>query len=212
MFVDIIIILIIGLCIFIGYQKGLIKVAVRLISFIAALVIALILYRPISNYVIENTEIVPNIKNTIQSKLYTKADVKEQSTEEQSISKTMENYINEYTDGIKESTSSFISEELAITIVRVGTWIILFAGIKLLMLFINLFADAIAEIPVVKQFNKAGGIIYGILEGFVIVYAILAVLNVASPMLGGNGLYKKIEDSHVCKFMYENNLLLKIIL
>ena len=68
MIADIFVILIIMLCILIGYKKGLIKVAVRLLSFFVALIIALILYTPISNYIIENTEVVPSLKGTIQSK------------------------------------------------------------------------------------------------------------------------------------------------
>ena len=65
MIADIVVIALILLCTFIGYKKGLIKVAVGIIGFIIALVFALILYIPISNYIIENTEVVSNLKNTI---------------------------------------------------------------------------------------------------------------------------------------------------
>ena len=70
MLADLILIMLMALFIFLGYKRGLIKVAVRLLGFVAALVIALILYTPISNYIIENTEVVPNLKNTIEAKLY----------------------------------------------------------------------------------------------------------------------------------------------
>lgn len=211
MLADLIIIIIIALCIFLGYKKGLIKVAVRILGFIAALIIALILYTPISNYIIENTEIVPNLKTTIESKLYNK-DEKEQIEENTNIIENFGKYIENYTEQVKESTSSFIAEEIAISAVRILTWIGLFIGTRLLMIFIKIFADAIAEIPVIKQFNKAGGTIYGILEGFIIVYGALAVINMISPMMGDNVLNKEIEKSHLCKTMYENNIILKIIL
>lgn len=211
MLADIFVILIIMLCILIGYKKGLIKVAVRILSFVAALIIALVLYTPISNYIIENTEIVPNLKETIQSKLYSKEETEEKQ-EPQNITETMQSYIDNYTDGVKENTTGYISEQLAITIVRVGTWIGLFAIAKLLMLFIRVFGDWVASIPIIKQFNKAGGTIYGVLEGFVIVYALLAVISTIKPMLGENNIYKEIEESHICKAMYENNLILNIIL
>lgn len=153
MIADIFIILLIMLCILIGYKKGFIKVAVRLLSFAIALIVALILYTPISNHIIENTEIVPNLKETIQSKLYSKEEQEEKET--QSITETMQNYIDNYTDGVKENTTGYISEGLAITIVRVGTWIGLFGITKLLMIFIRLFGDLVANIPIIKQFNKA---------------------------------------------------------
>lgn len=156
MIADIVLIAIMALCIFLGYKRGLIKVAVRIISFFAALIIALILYTPISNYIIENTEIVPTLKNTIETKLYTKEENSGEQSENQNFIQSMESYINEYTDDIKENTSEVISEQVAITVVKVGTWIGLFLISKILMLFVKLFADAIAEIPIIKQFNKAG--------------------------------------------------------
>lgn len=157
MIADLIIIIVMVLCIFLGYTKGLIKVAVRVLGFVAALVVALILYTPISNYIIKNTEFVPNIKNVIEDKLY---DSKEgegevESSESENIIDNMGKYIENYAEGVRQNTSSFIAEEIAIAIVKIGTWIGIFAITKLLMLLLSLFGDAIAEIPVIKQFNKA---------------------------------------------------------
>jgi len=154
MIADIIIIIVMLLCIFLGYKRGLIKVAVRLISFLAAIFIALILYTPISNYVIENTDVVENLTNTIQNTIYHKEE-KEHQNQDNSISEKMQNYVDEYTEGVKENTSQFISHELAIAAVRVGTWIGLFAITKILLIFIRIFTNAIAQIPIIKQFNKA---------------------------------------------------------
>lgn len=151
---DIAVIFVIGLCIFLGYTRGLIKVAVRLISFILSLVIALVLYTPVSNYIVENTEIVPNLKASIETKLYTKQEAEEKK-ENQSITDEVQGYINNYTEEVKENTSVFIAEELAITVVRVGTWIGLFAVSKVILLFLKLFADGLANLPIIKQFNKA---------------------------------------------------------
>lgn len=211
MFADLILIILMALCIFLGYKRGLIKVAVRLLGFFAALIVALILYTPISNYIIENTEVVPNLKNTIETKLYTKEETK-QDVENANIVDNVGKYIENYTEGIKENTVSFAAQEIAVAIVRILTWIGLFVGTRLLMLFIKLFTDAIAEIPVIKQFNKAGGTIYGILEGLVIAYAFFAIVSMAKPMIGENTISKEIDNSFLCKAMYENNLILKIIL
>ena len=54
--------------------------------------------------------------------------------------------------------------------------------------------------------------IYGILEGFVLTYALLAILSVSYPMIGENPINQEINKSHICKTMYENNLILSIIL
>lgn len=112
MIVDLILIGIIALCIFLGYQRGLIKVAVRIIGFFAALIIALIFYTPVSNYIINNTDIVVNLEQTIEKKIYDKEDEKKETT---SIMESIENYTN----GVKEEGAKYIAENIAISIVRV---------------------------------------------------------------------------------------------
>ena len=62
---DIILVAIIALNIFICYKKGLVKLAVGLIAVAAAIILALILYKPVSNLIIENTEIDENIEQAI---------------------------------------------------------------------------------------------------------------------------------------------------
>ena len=55
--IDLIIVAIILLFTFLGYKRGLIKVAIKLCTFFIAIIIAFILYKPIANVVIKNTEI-----------------------------------------------------------------------------------------------------------------------------------------------------------
>ena len=66
---DLGILLIIFISTIIGYKVGFIKVAFRLLSFILALVIALVLYKPISNLIIDHTSITHKIETQISSRL-----------------------------------------------------------------------------------------------------------------------------------------------
>lgn len=45
-----------------------------------------------------------------------------------------------------------------------------------------------------------------------IIYALLAVLSMVSPMIGDNPVNREIDKSYICKTMYEHNLILKVIL
>ena len=53
--IDLIIVGILGLSIFFGYKKGLTKCVIKILSFVIALVVAFILFKPVSNFVIKNT-------------------------------------------------------------------------------------------------------------------------------------------------------------
>ena len=213
MIADIVIILIMLICVFLGYMRGLIKVAVRILGFLSALIIAFILYTPISNYVINNTDVISNLEQVIQEKIYNESEEENaEGNQNMNFVASMEKYVEDYTEQMKENTSEYISEALAIAVVRAGVWIGLFIIARILMIFIKIFASIIEKIPIIKQFNKAGGTIYGILEGFIIIYAVLAIINVTAPMIENNKVTKEIEKSYICNTLYENNLLLKIIL
>ena len=73
---DIILIAIILLNVIICYKKGLVKLAVGLVAVFISLALALMLYKPVSNIIIKNTEIDEKIKESIISTLTTENNEK----------------------------------------------------------------------------------------------------------------------------------------
>ena len=67
--------------------------------------------------------------------------------------------------------------------------------------------DKIAELPILKQFNKTGGIIYGLLRGVLIIYVLLMLIGVFGQVNPNNSVHMQIEDSYLGKLMYDNNIL-----
>jgi len=152
------------------------------------------------------------LKNTIYEKLYHNSDKVNEAEVDTSITSTIENYVNKYTEDVKSNTSEYISEQLAIIIVRIFTWIGLFIVSRVLLLVIRIFTDAIGEIPIIKQFNKSGGVIYGVLEGFLIINVIFAILYMINPICLEGKIEKNIDKSHLGKAVYKNNLIINTII
>lgn len=208
--IDLVIVGIIALCVIIGYAKGLTGALIKIISFVLSLVIAFILYTPISNYIINNTQIDDMIETTIKSSII-KND--EEQAKEQ-MPTVITDYINqkveEASNAVKENVVNSTVQEVSHTIVRAGTWIILFVIARIALIVLKYITAIIARLPVIKQFDKLGGIIYGLLEGLVITYFALALISFITPMTKGN-LSDSINKSYIGSSMYNNNLLLKII-
>ena len=55
--IDLVIIGIIALCVLVGYHKGLTGSLLKIVSFVLALIIAFILFKPVSNFIIDKTKI-----------------------------------------------------------------------------------------------------------------------------------------------------------
>ena len=218
--IDIIIIAVIALCTFLGYKKGLIKLAVGILGFFLAIIIALVLYTPISNFIINNTNVKDNIKNAISDTVKTYV-IKEESAEgeeKQQESKVMVTYI----DGIVAKQKEMIvtgekelidtvSDNVAVNIIRIGVALAVFIISKLILIFINVFADLIGKLPIIKQFNKAGGTIYGVIQGILIVYIVFAVISLIAPMLNNTDFLEQINNSLIGNMVYNNNIILKLL-
>lgn len=209
---DLILILSLALSIFFGYKKGLIGVAFNLCAFIVAIVITWILFNPVANLVINNTEIDDGIKNAIIEKGVIKPEEKEEKkNEENKVDEYIKQYITtpvtETTNSVVEETAKVISEKL----VAIGVAIILFIIVRIALILLKFVAEAIAKLPIIKQFNKAGGLIYGAIRGMFLIYIFLAILFFVMSVNNSGTIANMINSSIISKVLYENNLLLNIV-
>lgn len=201
---DLIVILIIALFTFIGYKQGLIKSAIKIASFFIAIIVALVLYKPVSALVISNTTIDDKIESTIIEKV-TPEGMKPDDEANKST-KIPQGFIKEANNSIKD-----IATTTTIKIIELCTGLILYIIARIALKFVAALGDLIAKIPILKQFNKLGGTIFGLIKGFLIVYVILAIIYLISPLLKENAT-NKINQAVLTKNMYNNNIITKIIL
>lgn len=211
--IDLIVIAILGLSIFLGYKKGLIGVAFKILSFIIAIVVTLILYRPISNFIINNTEFEKNIENTIVQKLSSAeiedGEIKEENTD---LPNVVVNYINKeisnVVDNTKDAVVVTVARELSQAIINLIVIIAIFIITRLLLLFAKAILEAVSELPVIKQFNEAGGIIYGILRGIILIYVMLTIISLILPMIDKDTVLGIINETILTRILYNNNIIL----
>lgn len=215
--VDLIIILILGLCIFNGYKKGLAKSLLKLLTSLIAIIIAIVLYKPFVNFVIERTMIDDNIKFSLEKIINQNTDHENEDlvNEESGIPKPIANYLNnnikQSAETQKEAAISESSKAAAELIINAACVVIIYIIAKILLKIITLFIDIFASLPVIKQFNELGGIIYGIIEGIVILLIIVTLISVITPLIGNYEIPNMILDSHIGKFLYNNNIFLNLI-
>lgn len=186
---DLIIVLLLVINIIIGYKKGLVEVVFNICAFIIALVVALILYKPVSNIVIKNTNIYGKIRETI---------VNNNIEEEQSIVKDVQN-----------KTKEQLADVISIKAVNIIVAIVLFIIARIVVILLKTVLEEIAEIPIIKQFNQIGGIGYGILKGLLLIYILVTLLFFVNAIVGNNKVSAVVEESFITKVLYENNIIVK---
>lgn len=213
--IDLIIIAIVGICVFFGYKKGLTKSVIKILSFIIAIAVAAILFKPVSNIIIDNTQIDETIKQSVVN--IVKEDVKENGEvkEDTDLPKTMVEYINKSVETAVQDTKETIVENaanaIAVTSINVGVAILLFIIVRVLLIFVSALSKIITDLPIIKQFDKTGGLLYGLVKSLVIILVIFALISFISPLIGETGIITEINKSFIGSILYNNNLLLKII-
>lgn len=203
---DVVLLLLLALCIFIGYKRGLVKVVFGLVAIIGALVITVILYRPITNLIINNTQIDENIASAIEEKLTPKEEEKSEESD-----KFLDKYISDTKNNIETGIVKSTSQIIAVNVVSISVSLILYIVVRIALTIVGMVTDVFAKLPIIKQFNKAGGTIYGTLEGILIIYGILAVTFFIVTATNNIEVENFIDTSFITKFLYSNNIILNIL-
>ena len=196
---DLIIIWIFALSIFIGYKQGLLKAIIKLLSFFIAIIVALVLYRPISNAIINNTSIDDNIKNVMVEKITP-----------DNIQNTEENITTNLLYGAETSVEE-VANTFTVNLINIVVILILFILVRIILIIVIKLTDIITKLPLLKQANKLGGSIFGVLRGVVLIYTILAVVYLISPLISNN-VKEGIDKSLITSTLYNNNIILNILL
>ena len=208
---DIIIVAIIALNVFICYRKGLVKLAVGLIAVLVAIVISMIFYKPVSNIIINNTEIDEKIETTIIDNFSVDADENGENETDNGCMKHIETYVDDSINKTRNQIVLEASDIIATKVINICAFLGIFIIARLVLILLTFVADIIMSLPILKQFNKAGGIIYGLIKALLIIYVLLAIIFFIIYISGNTTLSSAISNSFITKFFYNNNLLLNLI-
>lgn len=189
--IDIILVAILLLSAFLGYKKGLVKLGTRLFAGIIAIIVTIVIYKPVSNIIINNTQIDEKIENVILEN--TSNIIEENSQINNSITNQIENQI------IPEQ-----AKNISKNIVYAVTAIVLFIFVKIALNIVISLMDFVANLPILKQFNEVGGIIYGLVRGILIVGICVLLMGVFTKINPENTLNNHIQNSYITKIIYKN--------
>ncbi len=192
--VDLIIVAIILLSTFLAYRKGLITLAIQLVAVVIAIILTLLLYKPVSNVIINLTGIDETIQNAILE-------------EANDIMTNDGEGANQVVETIQNNMLPETARTISINIIEGAVILLLYIAIRIALKFVTALANLVAKLPILEQLNQLGGIIYGILRGLLIVYILLLLVNLSGEIEPQNQVYTAVEESYIGKMMNENNIL-----
>lgn len=193
--IDLIVISFVLLSVFYGYKKGLAKVGLRMLGFLISIIITFVLYRPISMMIIENT----TIDEMIQSKIISNIGIQQEG---------QDNYIEKsIIDSTQNNMLSELAKPLSYNLIYISVMFLLFIISKIILFFIASLTNVVTSMPIINQFNKIGGILYGIIVSFFVIYLVLLIISFAARYNFNNQIYNIINSTYITKVLYEYNIL-----
>lgn len=206
---DVIIVAIIALNIYFCYKKGLVNLAVGLIAVVAAIILSVVFYKPVTNLVVENTEFDEMLENTIIDTFAPEGQ--EGQVQYVGILSYLEtevgNAINDTKNEVVYQSANAMAEKIINLIVFIG----IFTIVRVALFALTFVADAITSLPILKQLDDIGGVLYGLVKALLIIYLILAIVSLIVSFTASTGISNLIANSYVTKFFYDNNVLLNLV-
>ena len=189
MIIDCIVIIFLIVEIIIGRNRGLAACLISILSLIIALVLAILFYKPVGNFVMENTQVDDNLENVIYQNIpMSNTDVEE-----------------------KEKQMHELAYNLTVQIVYIVAFVAIFLVAKIVLRLLKFISKLANKLPGLKQINHVGGAICGLIEGVITIYIIFAVISAMSPILVNTPILEQIDKSVISKEMYNNNLVVEKI-
>lgn len=212
------------LCGLIGYKRGLIKSAVSAVGIVGAILIANLINPYVKTVLCEHTQVREIVRQKIEENLNTNFEQKMDSVyekedylEQTDLPEIVKNYIRSNADINKKQVdlSGYINSitDYLTDMVMNGISYVTTAAVLLLIVIIALaLSEILSGVPIVGGLDKAGGLIFGLVQAFVIIWLLMLVVTFMSAFDWGAQMMDMIQKSDVLSSMYNKNIFLKIVI
>ena len=215
--VDVVVLAIILVPTIYGFYKGLSKILFGVLATLVAIIFTLILFKPVSNVIIEKTQIdeyfSTNIYEILSNQNFSETElIKPENTNmSEELVKILNTYLSEALQKSADNVFGFVADKLSELMVRLLTIIFMIIVLRIGLAFLQIVIDIIASFPIINQIDKSGGMLLGFVKGFFIVYLIFSIFTVISPAIEKSGLLSMIQESKLGSILYNNNLIINFI-
>ena len=208
---DLIVVAVLIACTYVGYKRGLTQSLIRILSFAIAVCIAFMFFKPISNVVIDNTQVDENIQTSIVQIFEKEESTDEKKEEKSPILERISNEAEKATEEKKDEIVRTSAEKVSRNIISILVFLGLFIVARIVLSFVKALTNLLTRLPLIKQCDKIGGVVYGILEGLLIIFITLALITLISTISNNYEIMNIINNSYIAKYLNEYNILLNII-
>lgn len=205
MILDIIFLLIIIMCVYYGFKKGMLKTIASLATMLAGMWIAMYFYRSFIMF-LERIPVINNMLIEIKKSIYKILILKLDESGVSDFFKGLvsQNVINQGNSAVANAVTNIIYSVTMMLILLIAVK----AGLALAVKIIGIFE----HLPVVKQVNRVLGGAVGLFNGILICYVAATIIFVLAANTDIKWITDNIGKSNIAKYFFDTNIIIKAIL
>lgn len=203
MLADICVVAVVAFFIYSGYRAGLMKSFIKLLSYIVAIIISFFLYPVLSGFLVK-TPLYDMLVRVIGENYIM------QGAADMTNGNTF-GILTEYIGAGIESAAAGIAGSIALLLINILSFIIVLILSKFIIRIVSKIFNIFTKLPVIKQFNRLGGAVFGGAIGVLLLYIICAVIFLFFPFSPQSKIAQQIDNSVFASELYENNIILDYI-
>lgn len=207
-----------------GYHKGFIRVFFSLFSIILTIILVSSITPVVKQFLKEETPLYTTLKEKYIEKMESNEEDEETGAGEQEMEYygvpgiLVHSLLQENSNNIEELKSQgqnviyeYIGGYIAELTISLISFVVVFLAVTIFLRLTIFTLDIIANLPILKGFNKFAGLFAGFTEGVIIVWIIFLVITMFIGSEIGTKLGELIYQSRLLTYIYNNNYLLKMI-
>lgn len=200
----------------IGYKMGFIKSIFSLISFVLALILTIWISPTVNKSLAENEKFHQMISEKTELMLSIDDKEAEASDQEELINdlplpNSIKDTLIENKEKGENNLKEYIVDYVTGVIINAISFVLTFLVVFILLWVISFALNIISKLPLIHQMNKLAGLFMGAIQGFIIVWLLFILLTVFGGTQIGQDAFQMIQDSRILDYIYNNNLLLRIV-
>ena len=194
------------------HNKGLVKSIWKIAALAATIILVIFLKDPVTDY-IKQTKIAENINQSLAQVITVPPGGGVNIAQSLNLPEVIQGSLQIGIDSslsTAEAMKTAAAAALSDAIINIGVCALLFIIIRLLLMLAYILVDSATKLPVIKGTNKFLGGLLGVVNILFIVFLALMLLAMYAP--SDSGLYGIIDHTYLVKFLYNNNILLKLFI
>lgn len=211
-----------------GYRKGFLRIVYAMVSWIVVLLFVMWSKPYINSFLLEHTALYEKIEAHCEEKVRENAEKKAEegmSNQNSELARLGINLpdaaINNIIEKASGATTDFLessgvytelAKALANFVVEGIAFFIALIGAGIVVHIISGILGIVSQIPILKGVNRFCGIFAGGIYGLLLVWLAFYIIALCSTSEIGSVMISYIYESDFLKFLYENNIVLTIIL